>query len=491
MEEISYGRRLTELADEHPDEVRVTFVAPDGRETPLPLRVLESRANQIARELMANGVRRDDIVALALGSVPEHVLVTLAIWKLGATLLPLRHDMPQWEIDRLLAVADPAIVVSDVHTAACPVLTRDDLAATTVLDDEALPDAVSEIVNLLASSGSTGTPKLIVRPARGVVAGDQLAATLLSDEGIEDRTLVCCPLYHVNGFRFTAPLMLEGSSVFVMEKFDAALAAELIKKHEITYSVMVPTMLQRIARLDHITANDFASIRRLIYGGAKVPEWVVDRWIELIPPEKFWFTYGSSEGLGVCSMTGAEWGDHRGSTGRPMDCDLIICDDDGIELPAGEVGHIYMRLNLGGPTFEYVGMPTPEPTADGHFTVGDLGWVDDDGYLYIADRRKDMIITGGANVFPAEVENALSEHPAIVDQVVVPVPDDEWGHRVHAIIQVADPNDRTSPEDLRAWCKGRLASYKVPKTFEIVDRIPRTGAGKINRTQLGADRKDE
>jgi len=489
MEEISYGRQLTEIAAAHPDDVGVTFVAPDGSETPLSLRELESRANQIARSLIANGVGKDDIVALALGSVPEHVLVTLAIWKLGATLLPLRYDMPQWEIDRLLEVAEPAIVVSDIHSATCPVLTRDDLRETIGLDDSALPDTVSEIVNLLASSGSTGTPKLIVRPSRGVVSGDQLATTLFSDEGIEDRTLVCCPLYHVNGFRFTAPLMLEGSSVFVMEKFDAALATELIKKHAITYTVMVPTMLQRIARLDHIGPGDFESIRRIIYGGAKVPEWVVDRWLGLIPPERFWFTYGSSEGLGLCSMTGADWNNHRGSTGRPMDCDLMICDDDGNQLPTGEVGHIYMRLTIQGRTFEYIGMPTPEPTADGHFTVGDLGWVDEDGYLYIADRRQDMIITGGANVFPAEVENALSGHPEVVDQVVVPVPDEEWGHRVHAIIQVTDSDARPTANELREWCKGRLASYKVPKSYEIVDRIPRTEAGKINRTKLGDDRK--
>ncbi|MBV1893617.1 MAG: AMP-binding protein [Ilumatobacteraceae bacterium] len=489
MEEISYGRRLTELAAERPDEVRVTFVAPDGSETPLRLGELESRANQIARSLIANGVGKDDIVALALGSVPEHVLVTLAIWKLGATLLPLRHDMPQWEIDRLLTVADPAVVVSDGHQASCPVLTSDDLKDTLGLDETALPDTVSEIVNLLASSGSTGIPKLIMRPSRGIVAGDKLAASLLSDEGVEDRTLVCCPLYHVNGFRFTAPLMLEGSSIFVMEKFDAAQATELIKKHDITYSVLVPTMLQRIARLDHIGPADFESIRRLIYGGAKIPEWVVDRWLELIPPEKFWFTYGSSEGLGLCSMNGVDWTTHRGSTGRPVDCDLMICDDDDNELPAGEVGHIFMRLGAGGRPFEYIGMPTPEPRTDGYSTVGDLGWVDDSGYLYIADRRQDMIITGGANVFPAEVENALSGHPEVVDQVVVPVPDEEWGHRVHAIIQVADIDAPPSSDELVAWCKGRLASYKVPKTYEIVDRVPRTEAGKINRTKLGGDRK--
>lgn len=188
-------------------------------------------------------------------------------------------------------------------------------------------------------------------------------------------------------------------------------------------------------------------------------------------------------------MSGAEWADHRGSTGRPVDCALSIRDEEGNELPAGEVGQIFMKpLDPNRRTFEYIGMQTPEPTTDGYYTIGDLGWLDEDGYLYIADRRKDMIITGGANVFPAEVETALSEHPEVTDQVVVGVPDDEWGHRVHAIIQGRDPARPPGEEQLRAHCKDRLASYKVPKSFEFVERVPRTEAGKLNRTRLGEER---
>jgi bile acid-coenzyme A ligase len=135
-------------------------------------------------------------------------------------------------------------------------------------------------------------------------------------------------------------------------------------------------------------------------------------------------------------------------------------------------------------------MPTPKPTDDGFYTLGDVGWLDDDGYLYVTDRRTDMIVTGGANVFPAEVEIALSEHPEVVDQVVVGVPDDEWGQRVHAIVQVANPDRPPAPEALRDFCKTRLAAYKVPKTFEVVERVPRTEAGKFNRTDLGNARAE-
>jgi bile acid-coenzyme A ligase len=427
-----------------------------------------------------------DVVGLALPSCVEHVLVTVAIWKLGATLLPLRHDLPDWEMDRMLELAVPVVLVSDQHHASCPVLTRADLAGTVDLSADPLPDAVSECVNMVASSGSTGHPKLIVTPTRGVVGSSAQQASTQGD--LEMRILVLSPLYHVNGFAFAAPAMLEGGHVVILEKFDAARAVELIERHQITFTVMVPTMLQRVARLPNLGREQLASLQRIVYGGARVPDWVVERWLELVDPSVFVFTYGSSERLGLVMMTGEEWAGHPGATGKPVDIELSIRDDAGEPLPVGEVGAIYWRPPAARRLFEYIGMPTPEPTTDGFFTIGDVGWVDDDGYLYVTDRRKDLIVTGGANVFPAEVENALSEHPEVVDQVVVGVADDEWGQRVHAIVQVTDPAHPPTPEALRAFCKERLAGYKVPKTFEVVERVPRTDAGKLNRTSLGVER---
>ena len=484
--EVSYGRRLTEIAAERPDDVDLVVVDREGHERPVTWRELETRANQIARALQDRGVGKDAIVALALPSCAEHVFVTVAIWKLGATLLPLRHDLPAWEMDRMLALAEPAVLVSDQHRATCPVLTRDDLAATTALPADPLSDAVSECVNLVASSGSTGFPKLIVTPARGVVGGDSQQGSTKSEGPM--RVLVLSPLYHVNGFAFGAPAMLEGGYVVILEKFDAARAVELIERHRITFTVMVPTMLQRIARLPDLDPARFASLERVVYGGARVPDWVVERWLELVDPAVFVFTYGSSERVGLVMMTGEEWPDHRGAVGRPVDCELSIRDESGAPLPPEEIGEIYMRPTEPRRLFEYIGVPTPEPTPDGFYTVGDVGWLDEDGYLYVTDRRTDMIVSGGANVFPAEVENALSEHPAVVDQVVVGVPDEEWGQRVHAVLQVSDPAHPPSDDELRAFCKERLAAYKVPKTFEIVDRVPRTEAGKLNRRVLGQER---
>ncbi|MEO8693666.1 MAG: AMP-binding protein [Acidimicrobiales bacterium] len=485
---VSYGRRLTEIAAERPEDVDLVIVDRQGNERSVTWRELESRANQIARALQRHGVGKNDVVGLALPSCVEHVLVTVAIWKLGGTLLPLRYDIPDWEMARMLSLAQPKVLVSDQHRASCPVLTRADLAATAALPDDALPDAVSECINLVASSGSTGLPKLIVTPARGVVDDDPQQTATRGETAMV--ALVVSPLYHVNGFAFAAPVMLEGGRVVILEKFDAALAVELIERHQVTFTVMVPTMLQRVARLPGLQREQLASLQRVVYGGARVPEWVVERWLELVHPSVFVLMYGSSERIGLVMMTGEEWAEHPGASGKPVDVELSIRDESGNQVPSGAVGEIYVRPLGERRLFEYIGMPTPAPTADGFYTIGDLGWVDDSGYLYVVDRRKDLIISGGANVFPAEVEHALSEHPDVVDQVVVGVPDDEWGHRVHAILQVADPAHPPTDDEFRAFCKERIASYKVPKTFELVDRVPRTEAGKLNRTDLGQQRAE-
>jgi bile acid-coenzyme A ligase len=160
-------------------------------------------------------------------------------------------------------------------------------------------------------------------------------------------------------------------------------------------------------------------------------------------------------------------------------------------VPTGEIGEIYMRHTEDiGRRFEYLGADTPLPTADGFTSIGDLGWLDDDGYLYVADRRTDMIVTGGANVFPAEVEAALSEHPKVGDVVVVGITDPEWGRRVHAIVEPTDLTDPPSVEELDAFARDRITAYKVPKTYEFLDRLPRTDAGKLNRNALAAERAE-
>ncbi|HVW43572.1 MAG TPA: AMP-binding protein [Amycolatopsis sp.] len=487
---VSYGRRLTDLAGELGDSTAIVLAAEDGSELAWSWNHLEARSNQLARLFGKRGVDGDrDVVVIALGNTLEHVAATFGAWKQGAAVLPLRRNLPAWERDRLLELVRPTLVVADWPDVADSV-SSGDLAATTGLDPA--PPAVDRVPHLsrmVASSGSTGTPKIIIGPSAGVFRASEEPSGRAGTEA--SRVAMCAsPLYHTNGQTSCMPPLLHGGQVVLMERFDAARAATLIERHRVTYTVLVPTMLQRIARLDDIQTRDFSSLEEVIYGGASLPEWAARTWLELIPPERLTFMYGGSERLGLVMCNGKEWLDHPGTVGRPTDCEVAILGPDHERLPVGEVGEIWMRLlDTDEEPFEYIGVPTPEPIMGGFRTFGDLGRLDAEGYLYIADRRQDMIVTGGVNVFPAEVEMALSAHPEVADVVVVGLPDPEWGHRVHAIVQPTDAARPLDEGDLRAHCKELLAGPKVPKTFEFLAALPRTDAGKVNRSRLAEERR--
>jgi bile acid-coenzyme A ligase len=252
---------------------------------------------------------------------------------------------------------------------------------------------------------------------------------------------------------------------------------------------MVPTMLLRLARLPDLDRRDLSSLKAVLQGGAPIPAWLVRFWIERLGPERFHMSYGSTENAGLARIRGDEWLEHPGSVGRGHNSEFRILDDQLRPLPPGEVGEIFGRsTTVEGPAFEYVGAPPARATPDGFVSVGDLGWLDAEGWLYIADRRADMIISGGANVFPAEVEAALLEHPEVADAAVIGLPDEQWGQRLHALVQAREPARAPSAEELREHCRARLAPYKVPKSFEPVAALPRSDAGKLNRSALAAQR---
>jgi bile acid-coenzyme A ligase len=487
-EQVSYGRQITLMAAKHPQRVAIIHAAADGSEREVLWRELEARSNQVARLLESRGVGQGSMVAVALTNSPEHFYSTIGAWKLGATVLPMRWDLPQWERDRLLRLAEAKVVVADWSDGPPNMVSPAQLRASTGLDSTPLPDRIPDPANGIASSGSTGSPKLIMAAAPGVVNALALAGMKqymkLPDEVTH---LVISPLYHINGFTSHYGLH-EGQKLVLMEKFDPARAVDLIERHKVQYSVMVPIMLQRIARVPGVGQRDFSSIVAILYGAAPLPGWVARAWFDLIGPEKFFIAYGGSERIGQTVATGVEWLAHEGTVGRAVASELKILDADGNELPAGEVGDIFMKSQVAARMFDYRGATPPKTTPDGFSTFGDLGWVDKDGYLFIADRRVDLIKSGGVNVFPAEVETALSEHPALGDVVVIGVPDPEWGKRVHAIVEASDPASPPSEAQLREWCKERLSPHKVPKTFEFLTRLPRTAAGKVNRGALAKER---
>ena len=475
---VSYGDRVAQLAIADPTSPVLRVVAIDGTETVVTWPELHRRSTQIARAISARGAGPGTRIAVGLRNSPEFVMCVLAAWKLGMTPVPVRWDLPDWERGRVLEVIDGAIAVG-----------ADDLPwlrATTDDDDMPLPSAISPQTNGICSSGSTGAVKVILMDKPGVfddTVGMPFAASW-EPVARPQIVLVMAPMYHTNGFA-TLFSLLAGDHLVVLEKFDAARIVDVIETHRVTTFTATTTMLQRIADLPNIDQRDLSSVVWILQGAAVIAPSLVRRWIDLLGAERVFQSYGMTEGIGLCAIRGDEWLEHPGSVGRGYrGTELRILDPDGNELPPGETGEIYMKSPASG-MFQYLGgAPLPPRTVDGFSTGGDVGWLEPDSFLHIVDRRVDMIITGGANVFPAEVETALIDHPGIADVVVIGLKDPEWGRRVHAVIEPADPASPPTVDDVRAYAKTRLAAYKVPKTVEFVDAIPRSEATKVSRAAL-------
>jgi bile acid-coenzyme A ligase len=481
---ISNVECLRRLARERPDEVAYVHVARDGGERSVSWDELERRSTQVAGAFARRGVGFGDLVGLGIRNSPELVFAVLGCWKLGAVPVPVRWDVPDWELDRLKQAIDPTLYLSP-----------DDLVwvrATADDDVPELPLLVSPHANGICSSGSTGTPKVIL--VAGPAEFNELTSVPIAEGwgrtiARPQRILVLAPMYHVNAFA-TLNAMLTGDQLFVMEKFDAVRAVDALERHRLTTFTATPTMLQRIVDVPGVDDRDLTSLEWIMQGAAPMPPSLVHRWADLIGAEKIIMAYGGTEGLGITVLDGLEWMAHPGSVGRGYrEAELRILDDDGHDLPTGEIGHIYLRNPLGQGPATYLGEVPQIPTTDDEFaSYGDMGHLDEDGFLYIADRRVDLIITGGANVFPAEVEAALIDHAKIADVVVLGLEDPEWGRRVHAVIEPVRADDPPTFDEVRAYVKSRLLPYKVPKSIEIVDAIPRSEAMKVNRGRMVEER---
>ena len=299
--------------------------------------------------------------------------------------------------------------------------------------------------------------------------------------------MVPAPMYHTNGFA-TLPFMLSGDHLVVLEKFDAALVLDVIELYRVTNFTATPTMLARIAARPDVRERDLSSVVFVLQGAAVMPPSLMHTWFELLSPERFISAYGMTENLGLTALRGDEWLAHPGSVGRGFrETEIRILGATKRPVGPGEHGEIFLRSPMAAGSRYLGGAPPLPETQDGFRSAGDIGYVDEDGYLYIIDRRVDMIISGGANVFPAEVESALAGHPGIADVVVIGLSDEQWGRRVHAVVHLADGTELTE-DDVIEYAKGRLAHYKAPKTVEFVDAIPRTAATKVNRSEMIAAR---
>lgn len=489
---ISPGKRATMLAEEHPDKTAIIFVPQDDQpERYVSWQELESRSNQFARIFQSEfGVDENSLVVIGLWNCVEHYFCALGAWKLGAMTLPLRGEMPERERDQMLELGQPKVVICNWDGLDFPSISPKELLAKA--DDystEPLPDVMPDPGYSMGSGGSTGRPKIIVIPGP---YGNRVEY----NENIWDLNfrpgqvqLIAGPLYHNSPFGFGHRGLFHQHTLVVMERFNAAKVIDMIEKHKVNWAMMAPTMMSRIIKEPDVWERDFSSFEGLLHTAAPCPEWLKRDWIKLLGAEKVWEAFGATEAVGATLIRGDMWLKHPGSVGKPVDCDLKILDANGQEVPTGEVGEIFMRPFADSPTYDYIGSDRAKSTADGYVSVGDLGRVDEDGFLFPSDRRVDLIITGGANVYPAEVEAALSDHPAIADVVVIGVPDNDWGKRVHAVIQPIDICNPPQVADLDLYVRKRLMSYKIPKSYEFVETVPRQPSGKIRRTQMVAERE--
>jgi bile acid-coenzyme A ligase len=476
---IPFGSKLAQLAEQRGGDTALTIVAGDGTAHSMTFAELDRRANQWGRALAAAGAEIGSPVALAIPNSHQLVLAALGCWKIGAVPVPMRWDLPDWERSRVLEVIDPAVVVDE--------RTRDTLSSDAGDHaDDPHPDVISPHANGICSSGSTGLPKVILTLTQGIWTPESsfpfLAAWTPTAQ--PQTILVPGPMYHTNGF---SPLtyLLGGDRLVVLEKFDAATVVDAIERYRITNFTATPTMLARIAALPDIRRRDLSSVAWILQGAAVMPHALLHTWFDLLSPEQVVMAYGMTENLGLTALRGDEWLTHRGSVGRGFrDTEVRILDQQGQPVGVDELGEIYLRSPMSAGYRYLGGAPLLPSTPEGFRTAGDIGHLDADGYLYIADRRSDMIITGGANVFPAEVECALAEHDDIADVVVIGLSDPGWGRRVHAVVQLADGAHPLTERDIIAYAKSRLATYKVPKTVEFVDAIPRTAATKVNRSAM-------
>jgi bile acid-coenzyme A ligase len=465
---------MHELAAEGPDRPAIT--CGDATVTRAELAL---HTNRLARAYadLAGGDVVGRMLTIALPNGIEFFAACTAAWKLGATPHLISARMPAAEQADLIALADPVLVVGDAPADGRPHAPAG-FQPDPSLSDAELADVVAPSWKAMCSGGSTGRPKLIVDARAGTVdpTGPKVAGLL---PGLTQ--LVAGPLYHNSAFFWGAQGLHIGHHLVVLPRFDAEQVLAAIDRHRIELAIFAPTMMRRIWLLpDEVrTRYDVTSLRFVVHTAAPCPDWLKQAWIDWLGPKKIWETYSGTENIAGTAIRGDEWLAHRGSVGRVKHGRVRILDADGNDLPAGEVGEVFMHSDR--ETYRYVGAdPRERSDREGSVwqSLGDLGRLDADGYLYIADRRNDLILRGGANIFPAEVEAALDRHPAVAESVVVGVPDDDLGQRVHAVVR---PNAPLTEAELREFVATQLASYKCPSSYDLVDRPLRDEAGKARR----------
>ena len=449
---------------------------------------LERNANRRARAFAAKGVMPGDFVAIGLPNSNAFFETTFAVWKCGATPTSLTWRLPRGEAAAVLEILKPSLVVGGQPDWNAP----NSVPANFMpegFSDEPLTNPVARYWKAMTSGGSTGRPKVILAHQPAVTA-----TTAISPFGMPHNASLLNPgpLYHNAPFIVSHLALFTGGRVTGLVKFDAQETLRLIEANKVQWLNFVPTMMHRIWALPEAVRDsyDLSSLQIVFHMAAPMPPWLKEKWIEWLGPERIYELYGGTEAQGATIISGVEWLAHRGSVGKIGEGSrLRIIGEDGNDVAPGETGEIYFLPDDGpGVTYHYLGAE-PKRRPDGWESLGDIGRLDADGYLYLGDRLADMILRGGANIYPAEVEAAVTAHPDVRSCVVVGLPDPEFGQRVHAILELSETSDAQSVADgMGTFLSDQLSRYKHPESFEVVSVGLRDDSGKVRRTLLRDER---
>jgi len=495
----------------HPEKPAIVM----GSGAMVTYRELEERSARLAHLLRGRGLREGDNVAILAENHPRFLEVFWAAIRSGLYLTGINWHLTPEEAAYLVQDAGSKALVTTARLAPAATAIADlvpECDIRLMIDGvvpgfESFEEAVAEFPAvapasqprgdvMLYSSGTTGHPKGIKRPLSGMHIDDPefegvstLERTLF---GMDGQSVYLCPapLYHSAGLRWSVGVHEMGATLVAVEKFDSEEFLALVERARVTHTQVVPTMLVRMLRLAPETRAryDLSSLRCVVHAAAPCPVETKRQAIEWLGPIVDEF-YGSTEGVGTTFLHSDEWLAHPGSVRRPVDCVLHVCDDDGHELAPGEIGVVYFEREQ--QSWEYHGdaektRATRHPLHENWAALGDIGHLDDDGYLYLTDRQSFTIISGGVNIYPAEIESRLVLHPKVLAAAVFGLPDPDMGEYVQAVVQLADGVEPSVElvHELRTYAREHLAGYKVPREMDFRDQLPRQANGKLYKHQL-------